>query len=46
MQDKVFRRAVFAVLGVCLALTVAHLIYIVCAYRHCSIVYFIAKELW
>lgn len=36
----------FAVLGVCLALTAAHLIYTVYAYQHCSIIYFIGKELW
>ncbi len=26
--------------------TILHLIYIVQAYRHCSIIFFIAKELW
>ena len=33
-------------LGICLALTVAHFIYAVYAYKHCSIIYFIGKELW
>lgn len=37
---------IFAVIGICLALTVAHLIYAVYAYQHCSIIEFIAKELW
>lgn len=28
------------------ALTLAHFFYITEAYQHCSIIYFIAKELW
>ncbi len=38
--------ALLTVLGICLALTAAHLIYTVYAYQHCSIIYFIGKELW
>ena len=32
--------------ALCLLLTLAHLAYAVYAYRHCSIIYFIGKELW
>ena len=46
MRDRTFLIVLFALLGVCLALTAAHLIYAVYAYRHCSIIYFIGKELW
>ena len=46
MKDRTFLIVLFAVLGVCLALTAAHLIYTVYAYQHCSIIYFIGKELW
>lgn len=46
MKDKIFYRLLFSVLGVCLALTLAHFIYIIYAYNHCSIIYFIGKELW
>jgi len=35
-----------AVITVCIILTIAHFAYDVFAYRHCSIIYFIAKELW
>ena len=46
MKNRTFLIALFAVLGICLALTAAHLIYTVYAYQHCSIIYFIGKELW
>ncbi len=46
MSDKLFLRLLAAVLGVCLVGTAAHLIYAVDAYQHCSIIYFIGKELW
>jgi hypothetical protein len=46
MKNKTFLIALFAVLAVCLLLTAAHMIYAVYAYRHCSIIYFIGKELW
>lgn len=46
MHDRTFRRALYWVLGVCLALTAAHLAYAVYAYRHCSIISWIAGELW
>ncbi len=46
MKTKTFLKVFIAVVGVCLALTIAHFIYAVYAYRHCSIIYFIAEELW
>ena len=46
MKDRVFSYVLFSVLGVCLALTLAHFIYAIYAYEHCSIIYFIGKELW
>ncbi len=46
MNDKIFLRLLFAVLTVCLILTIAHLAYVIYAYQHCSIIYFIGKELW
>lgn len=46
MKDRAFLIVLFSVIGVCLALTVAHFIYAIYAYEHCSIIYFIGKELW
>lgn len=46
MKDRVFSYVLFSVLGVCLALTIAHFIYAIYAYDNCSIIYFIGKELW
>ena len=46
MKNRVFSAILFSVLGVCLALTLAHMIYAIYAYQHCSIIYFIGKELW
>ena len=46
MKNKTFLIVLFAVLGLCLALTAAHLIWAVYAYHHCSIIYFVGKELW
>lgn len=46
MKSRTFYILLFSVLGVCLALTLAHFIYAVYAYRHCSIIYFVGKELW
>lgn len=46
MTEKRFSRLVYAVLGAGTAATLGHLVYIVYAYRHCSIVQFIARELW
>ncbi|MBQ8232759.1 MAG: hypothetical protein IJZ34_12655 [Lachnospiraceae bacterium] len=46
MTVRTFTKLILAIIGVCLLLTIAHLIYAVYAYQHCSIIYFIAKELW
>ena len=46
MKDRTFTTILFSVIGVCLALTVAHFVYAIYAYEHCSIIYFIGKELW
>ena len=46
MKEKTFYRLLWAVLIVCLVVTAAHFAYDVYAYDHCSIIYFIAKEVW
>jgi|LSQX01.1.fsa_nt_gb hypothetical protein len=46
MKDRTFSIILFAVLGVCVLLTLAHFAYAIYAYQHCSIIEFIAKELW
>lgn len=46
MKQRTFFRVLLAVTGICAALTVAHMVYAIYAYQHCSIIYFIAKELW
>ena len=46
MKNKTFTAVILITVGICLALTAAHAIYAVNAYNHCSIIYFIAKELW
>lgn len=46
MKERTFFKILLAVTGIASALTIAHLIYAVYAYQHCSIIYFIAKELW
>ena len=47
LKRKPFRTAaLMAVVAICIVLTVAHLIYDIYAYQHCSIIYFVAKELW
>lgn len=39
-------RVLLCVIAVCLVVTIAHMVYAVYAYQHCSIIEFIAKELW
>lgn len=46
MKDRTFSIILFSVLGVCVLLTLAHFAYAIYAYQHCSIIEFIAKELW
>ena len=46
MSTHVFTKIMICVIAMCLVLTLAHVIYAVYAYQHCSIIQFIAKELW
>ena len=46
MKEKVFYKVLIAVVALCAIATVAHICYAVDAYQHCSIIQFIAKELW
>ncbi len=46
MKMHTFTIIMLVVIGICLLLTVTHLIYAIYAYQHCSIIYFIAKEWW
>lgn len=46
MSEKKYSRLVYWLLGACSVLTAGHLAYVVYAYAHCSIVQFIARELW
>lgn len=46
MKHKTYYGILIAVVAVCLILTIAHFIYAFNAYQHCSIIHFIAKELW
>lgn len=46
MKEQTFQKVLLIVVALCLALTVAHLIYCIWAYQHSSIIYFISKELW
>ncbi len=45
-MSKRFKIIFFSALAVCILLTAAHLVYDYFAYQHCSIIYFISKELW
>ncbi len=46
MKEKTFGIIIVAVLAICLAATIAHVAWAAYAYDHCSIIYFISKELW
>lgn len=46
MKNKTFLILLFSVLGLCLVATAVHLAWAVYAYQHCSIIYFVGKELW
>lgn len=46
MTDRVFFKVLMVIVGICLALTLAHIVYDIYAYQHSSIIYFVAKELW
>lgn len=46
MTNRTFVKCLLAVVGVGIGVTIVHLIYDIYAYQHCSIIYFVAKELW
>ncbi len=46
MKTKTFVIIIIALAVLCAALTIAHAVYAVYAYEHCSIIYYISKELW
>ena len=46
MKDRTFFVILFTVLGACVLLTLAHFAYAIYAYQHCSIIEFLARELW
>jgi hypothetical protein len=46
MKRKTYVILLYCTLDVCVALTLAQLIYDIYAYQHSSIIYFISKELW
>ena len=46
MKDRTFSIILYSLLGLCVILTLAHFAYAIYAYQHCSIIEFIARELW
>ena len=46
MKERTFYKVLIAVVILCAVATAAHICYAVYAYQHCSIIQFIAKELW
>lgn len=46
MKNRTFLVILLCLLGLCVLGTICHFIYAVYAYQHCSIIQFIAKELW
>lgn len=46
MKTSTFNKILIALLAVCILLTAVHVIYAIWAYQHCSIIYFIGRELW
>ncbi len=46
MEERKFRILLFTVIALCLVLTAVHFGWDVWAYRHCSIIRFIAGEIW
>lgn len=46
MKENTLIKILFVVIGLCALLTAIHIIYAVYAYQHCSIIEFIARELW
>ena len=46
MKKKTFNFVFALIFSLCVIATVAHAVYAVYAYEHCSIIEFIAGELW
>ncbi|MBR0341821.1 MAG: hypothetical protein Q4D71_03075 [Oscillospiraceae bacterium] len=46
MEEKKFFRLLIIVVVICTVITLLHLGYDLWAYRHASIITFIAKEIW
>ena len=46
MKEKTFYKVLLVVVVLCALATAAHICYAAYAYQHCSIIQFIAKELW
>ena len=46
MKERAFLIVLYTTVGLCAVLTLVHLIYAIYAYQHCSIIYFVSKELW
>lgn len=46
MNARTFSILLYTALAVCVVLTIAHFLYAIYAYQHCSIIEFIAGELW
>ena len=46
MSDRMYLKALTFMLIVCTVLTLAHMGYIVYAYRNSSIIYYISQEIW
>lgn len=46
MKSKTFRTLALTIIWLCLIFTILHMVYAIYAYQHCSIIYFIGKELW
>ncbi len=46
MENRTFAKILITTALICLGLTAVHLLYVIDAYQKCSIIYFIAKEIW
>lgn len=46
MKPRTFMITLISVVALCTLLTIGHFVYDVQAYQHCSIIYFISKEIW
>lgn len=46
MKNKLFYIVLLSLLAVCVAITVAHVIYLFTVYPNSSIIYYISKEWW